>query len=240
MNATSPGVEVAPHSQTLSRGIRILEVLAAAEHPLSIAELAAALGVHRSVAYRILRTLEDHNLVARDSSGGVRLGARLAELSQAVSRELQAAALPELTALANDLTMTSFLAVMEGTESVILTSVEPRHQAATIVYRPGSRHSITHGAPGIAIQSLLDETQWRALFPDEPRRADAERIAATGYATTRGEVIRGMAATAVPLRIPGEMPVALAVVYVESELAEERIGQRLLAAARRIETAFSQ
>ncbi|WP_344753441.1 IclR family transcriptional regulator [Leifsonella bigeumensis] len=224
----------------MSRGINILEVLATAGRPLSIAQLAAALGVHRSVAYRILRTLEDHNLVARDPSGGVRLGARLAELSQAVSRELQVAALPELTAVANDLTMTAFLAVMEGKESVILTSIEPRHQAATIVYRPGSRHPVTHGAPGIAIQSLLDETQWKAAFHDEPRRPDVEKITTIGYVTTRGEVIRGMAATAVPLSIPGEMPTALAVVYVESELSEDQIGQRLLIAAQRIESAFSQ
>ncbi|GAA3731912.1 helix-turn-helix domain-containing protein [Leifsonia bigeumensis] len=237
MAATS---DLAPHSQTLSRGINILEVLATAGRPLSIAQLAAALGVHRSVAYRILRTLEDHNLVARDPSGGVRLGARLAELSQAVSRELQVAALPELTAVANDLTMTAFLAVMEGKESVILTSIEPRHQAATIVYRPGSRHPVTHGAPGIAIQSLLDETQWKAAFHDEPRRPDVEKITTIGYVTTRGEVIRGMAATAVPLSIPGEMPTALAVVYVESELSEDQIGQRLLIAAQRIESAFSQ
>lgn len=46
----------APPSQTLSRGIRALEILAAADRPLSIAELAEALGVHRSIAYRILRT----------------------------------------------------------------------------------------------------------------------------------------------------------------------------------------
>ena len=44
-------------SQTLSRGIRALEIMAAASAPLTIAELADAMGVHRSVAYRILRTL---------------------------------------------------------------------------------------------------------------------------------------------------------------------------------------
>lgn len=56
-------------SQTLSRGIRVLEVLAGAERPLSIDEVAAELGVHRSIVYRIVRTLEDHRLVARDPAG---------------------------------------------------------------------------------------------------------------------------------------------------------------------------
>jgi hypothetical protein len=39
-----------PPSQTLSRGIRALEILAAAPGPLTNAELADAMGVHRSVA----------------------------------------------------------------------------------------------------------------------------------------------------------------------------------------------
>ena len=59
------------HSQTLSRGIRLLEMLAEAPAPMTIAELAESLGVHRSIAYRILRTLEDHRLVMRDASGRV-------------------------------------------------------------------------------------------------------------------------------------------------------------------------
>ena len=69
--ATTPA---AVHSQTLSRGMRMLEILADAPGSLSIADLAAALGVHRSIAYRILRTLEDHRMVVRDASGGVLLG----------------------------------------------------------------------------------------------------------------------------------------------------------------------
>ncbi len=59
--AVPSGAAQASPSQTLSRGIRALEILAAAQAPLTIAELADAMGVHRSVAYRILRTLEDHS-----------------------------------------------------------------------------------------------------------------------------------------------------------------------------------
>ena len=57
--------ENAPASQTLSRGIRILEILAEAREPLSIDDVAHRLGVHRSVAYRLVRTLEEHGLVVR-------------------------------------------------------------------------------------------------------------------------------------------------------------------------------
>ncbi|MGB3377038.1 MAG: helix-turn-helix domain-containing protein, partial [Microbacterium sp.] len=66
----------APASQTLSRGIRILEILA--DGPLSIDEVATRLDVHRSIAYRLLRTLEDHRLVARNAAGLAALGPRMA------------------------------------------------------------------------------------------------------------------------------------------------------------------
>ena len=49
-------------SQTLSRGLSILEILADASGPLGIDDVAAHLGVHRSVAYRLIRTLEEHGL----------------------------------------------------------------------------------------------------------------------------------------------------------------------------------
>ena len=68
--ATDSG-RVAPASQTLSRGIRILEVLADAPGPLTTDEVAGALGVHRSIAYRLVRTLEDHGLVLRDSASRI-------------------------------------------------------------------------------------------------------------------------------------------------------------------------
>ena len=80
-----------PHSRTLSRGIRVLEVLA--ESPLTIQGLAQALDVHRSIVYRILRTLEDHGLVARDAAGLVSLAPRMAALARGVERNLQSAAL---------------------------------------------------------------------------------------------------------------------------------------------------
>ena len=79
------GTAQASPSQTLSRGIRALEILAEAQQPLTIAELADAMGVHRSVAYRILRTLEDHSLLVRDDGGRVQPGPGLAVLARGVS-----------------------------------------------------------------------------------------------------------------------------------------------------------
>lgn len=221
----------APHSQTLSRGIRVLEILAESTAPMTIAGVAAALGVHRSIAYRIVRTLEDHGVVVRDASGAMTLGPRMAALARGVSRDLQAAALPELTAAANDLGMTAFMALLDRHEVVTLVSVEPRHAHAAVAQRPGTRHPLAAGAPGIAIQSTLSETQWNTVSPTELKRPEAAAVATLGYATSHDEVIAGLRSVAVPLTLPGHPPASVAVVYVATEFSVEQIAARLTSAA---------
>lgn len=224
----SPGA-TPPHSQTLSRGIRVLEVLAESPRTLTIAELAEALDVHRSIIYRILRTLEDHGLVSRDASGRVSLAPRIAALARGVERDLQAAALPELSAVTSDLTMTAFLVVLDRQECVTLLSVEPHTGMATVGQRPGTRHPLSLGAPGLAIQSLLSDSELRNIG-GVTRRSDVGIVGDRGYAVTRDEVISGLRSVAVPLAIPGSPPASVAVVYISSPASEEQIGQRLLAA----------
>lgn len=228
----------APASQTLSRGIRMLEILAEANGPMTIAELAVELGVHRSIAYRILRTLESHRLVTRDESGRVHGAPGLAVLASSVQRDLQSAALPELTLLANELKMCSFIAVWDQPDCTTLVTVEPRHVHAAVVQRPGSRHPFGHGAPGIAMQSTLTEEQWNALNHDTPYRRNAADARALGYATSIDEVIPGLSSVAAPITIPGRLPAAVAVVYSTGSRVNEvaDIGARLREAARAIET----
>jgi DNA-binding IclR family transcriptional regulator len=223
-----------PASQTLSRGIRILEILADAREPLTIDEVARRLDVHRSVAYRLLRTLEDHGLVARDGAGHVELGSRLAALAAGVAHDLQAEALPELTAAANDLAMTCFLTVLDRDESVTLMSVEPRHAVASVAQRPGSRHPVAVGAPGRAILAQLPPAHW-------PEGADSAQIAdaaTRGYAQSHDEVIPSLRSVAVPLALRGRAPAAVAVVYLASVHAPEELAERLTQAANGIREAL--
>lgn len=218
-----------PASQTLSRGIRILEVLADARGSLTIDEIAAQLGVHRSIAYRLLRTLEDHRLVSRDAAGAVSLGARMAALAAGVAHDLQAESLPELTAIANELGMTCFLAVLDADECITLASVEPRHAVASVAQRPGARHPITVGAPGKAILAQLTAQEW----PDAPPslRAEVDAARERGYATSHDEVIPTVQAIAVPLALRGQRPAAIAVVHVATDLDDAEIAARLQRAA---------
>ena len=218
------------HSQTLSRGIRILEVRADARTPLTIDALSAMLGLHRSVTYRLLRTLEDHRLVVRDGAGRIALGSRLAALAAGVSHDLQAAALPELTAIANELGMTCFLTVLDGDEIVTLVSVEPRHTLGSIAQRPGTRHPVGVGAPGKAIASRLTASRWPDSLDDD-HRAELAMVREQGWASSHDEVITGLRAVAVPLAVHGSPAAALAVVYVSSSRPETEIAARLIEGA---------
>ena len=82
-------------SQTLDRGLTVLELLADAPDGLSITELAASLSVSRTVVYRLVNTLELHRLVRRDSEGRARLGLAVLHYSRRSARAFLDAARDE-------------------------------------------------------------------------------------------------------------------------------------------------
>lgn len=221
----------APHSQTLHRGIRVLEILAEVSRPMTVGEIATAVGVHRSIVYRILRTLEDHRLVTRLPDGPYDLGLGLSVLARGVSRNLHTAATPDLAELANDTAMTAFVAVADRDECVTLLAVEPRHSHAHVAYRPGGRHPIDRGAPGIALLSGGPPLPNERPEVDEARRA--------GFASSRSEVIPGMASVAAVVLGPAGVVAAVAVIFVDSSIDEPSLAARVRRAADNIAAELS-
>lgn len=210
--------EPAQGSQTLARGLRALEIIGEAPAPLTVTQLADAIGIHRSMAYRLITTLETHGFVARTPSGELELGARLVALARGVASDLQAAAAPELDRVADELQMTAFVVTYDGEAAVTLLSAEPRAVDATVVQRPGSRHSIDAGAPGRVIRSQLDPV----AHPPAP------------FEVSRDEVIEGITALAVPLTLTQGRPAALAALSVARTIDERAVATRLTTAARHI------
>ena len=202
-------------AQTLARGLRILDILAEAGEPLTIAAVSEALGVHRSIGYRLVRTLEDGALVIRDPAGALVLGPHLATLARSVAPRLQSDAQSVLQILADELAMTAFLVVLDRMECVTLVTVEPRDAVASIAQRPGSRHSMHVGAPGIAIQSLLTSADRAAMGLDGPEPHQVAQARLDGVASSHGEVISGVTSVAAP--IGGSVRAAVAVLYVTSD-----------------------
>ncbi|WP_313812118.1 helix-turn-helix domain-containing protein [Glutamicibacter sp.] len=212
-----------PTSQTLSRGIQVLEIVAAAPSALSIADVAAKLEVHRSIAYRIIRTLEQHRLLSRDEAGHIRPASGLTVLARSVQRDLQNAAAPELASLANHLSMTVFLAVWEHDVCTTLQSAQPRQAENVMEHRAGSVHSMALGADSIAIQSLFTKEQWRAQETNIEYRPQAREARIDGFASTQNEVRPGASCLAVPIFSQHSAPATLAALY-PSALVPDRDG----------------
>jgi DNA-binding IclR family transcriptional regulator len=201
-----------------------MEVLADGGGPLTIAQLTAVLGVHRSIVYRILRTLEDHRLVGRTPDGSFVPGVGLSTLARSVSRDLQNAALPELAAVANEVRMTCFVVVPDGQDCVTLASVEPRHSVASVVQRPGTRHPLDRGAPGLALLATRP--------PTDGERTELADVRREGYARSHDEVIPGLSSLAVPISSANRSTLAaVALVYLGSEVDAAALAHRLQRAA---------
>ena len=138
-------------SQTLDRGLRVLDCVARAPGGCTVAELASELGVGRTVVYRLLTTLQAHELVRRDPSGRVGLGPGALRLAGRVVPLLREAALPVLRALAEDVGATAHLTVADAGEALAVAVVEPSWTDFHVAYRVGSRHALDRGAAGRAL-----------------------------------------------------------------------------------------
>jgi len=215
-NSVAPKVDGG--SQTLARGLLALEIIGSAVEPISVAALSLQLQIHRSMGYRLVKTLEQSGFVKRDALGGLSLGAKMAILARGVAKDLVSAAAPELSAIAEALEMTAFLVTYDGEAAVTLSSAQPRNLETTLGKKPGSRHAIGQGAPGKVIQSMLNPE----IFPPQP------------FEVSQNEVIQGIASIAVPLHLAGAQPAAIAVLYLPHDVDVSRVVNTLCAAANRI------
>lgn len=208
-------------SQTLSRGLQALEFIALAADAPTIDDVASHLDVHRSVAYRLVRTLEAHRLTERTAAGLCVPGLRLSALGHVARPSLQSVAIGELAAAADDLAMTCFLVVADGDEALTVESLEPTTTQVHLAYKPGLRHPTDRGAPGLAVLAGRPKTA------DE--RPEVTTTRQTGWVMTTGEVIAGLTSIAVPLV---DHDAAIAAVFLDSdEIDHHAIADRLVAGA---------
>src|SRR6476620_4302029 len=125
-------------SQTLDRGLRALKMVAAAPGGMTIQEVADQLGVHRTIAHRLLGTLTDHHLIARGPDNRFRAGGGLTALASGVQSALRDTAMPIMRELADELESTVVLLVREGEEVVGIAVVSPSNSTYHLAFRTGS------------------------------------------------------------------------------------------------------
>ena len=138
-------------SQTLDRGLRVLEEVADSSEGLTITELASRLGIGRTVVYRLVVTLEQHALIRRGGDGRCRLGLGVLAMGRQLQPVVRDAAFPALRLLADAVTSTAYLAMVDGAETVAALVAEPTRSDLHVTYRVGSRSPLEQAAAGRAI-----------------------------------------------------------------------------------------
>lgn len=211
-------------SLTLDRGLRVLELLAASPHEVTVAGIAASLDLNRQAVYRVLKTLTEHRLAAPAGNGRYRLGVGVIHLAHMYTPHLQQAVAPHLRQLAEDTQATAHCAVADGDEAITLLVVEPANVGFHFSYRPGSRHALDHGASGIAILAV------RPPVPGE--REEVTRARQLGYAVTIGQITQGAIGIAAPLtRVRGAVVDASIGIVTIAKVDVEFCARRVMDAA---------
>jgi DNA-binding IclR family transcriptional regulator len=198
-------------SQTLDRGLRVLEVLTASPHGLTVTELSTVLDVNRTVVYRLISTLEQHGLVRRDARGRLFVGLGVLHLASAVRPLLRDLAVPVLRGLADAIGCTAHLTVADGDEALALAVVEPSWTDFHVSYRVGARHPLTQGAAGKAI-GLVDVDE-------------------AAYAVTSGELQTGARGLAAPVRGVEGLRASVGIVTLDGAIDEDVVAPQVIAAA---------
>jgi DNA-binding IclR family transcriptional regulator len=182
----------APGSQTLARGLAALQLIAASRTGLTVQQVADDIGVHRTIAYRLLSTLAQFRMVAKGEDGRYRSAAGLAVLGASFDNNVRQLSVPTLRKLADELGTTVSLLVAEGDQQVAIAVIVPTNVFYQLSFHEGSRYPLDRGAAGIALL---------ASMPPRPGERDlVPQARQQGWVITHGEVEPNTYGLAVPVR----------------------------------------
>jgi len=199
--------------QSVDRALTILSLLAE-RGDLGVTEIAQSLGVHKSTAFRLVATLERHDIVSQtEDRGKYRLGVGVLRLAGAtrVRLDLVQESRPITTRLAASVGETVNVVVLSGHDALYLDQVAGP-SALQMHMWAGQRvplHATSNGkillafaVAGTAAVQLADPL---TRFTDQTIATVAELeteldlIRARGYATAVDELERGLTAVAAPI-----------------------------------------
>ncbi len=153
-----------PASQTLGRGLDVLEQVASG--PVALGVIAHRLGLSRSTVHRLATSLLERRYLTLAPRRGYCLGPKLLELGSVARGQigLVRTARPIMEALADLTGDAVLLATRDGQTAMLIDSVPGARRLAPRL-RVGERLDLLRSAAGRAL--LLDEgeTAWRSLLP---------------------------------------------------------------------------
>ncbi len=158
-----------PLVPAVERTHRILwELHMASPHGLGASELAEKLGLPRSSAYRLVRSLKSLGyLIEAGNGGGFTLGPSILDIARSAFRahDLVSVSRPFLTRLSSICGQTVKLSAERGNEVEVLDCVESTHPFR-LSAQIGSRFPITAGAASKVLLAHMPETLRSRLLED--------------------------------------------------------------------------
>ena len=152
--------------QALDRAFAVLDLLASSATSLGLAEISAALGLHKSTTHRFLMVLERHRMVERNQTGKFRLGLRLCDYgSRAIEQyDLREQAQVHLKRLVDEVEETAHLCILEKTHMVYIDKQEPE-RSIRMISRVGASSPVHCTAVGKAMLATMPRSQVEQLLP---------------------------------------------------------------------------
>ncbi|MPZ38138.1 MAG: helix-turn-helix domain-containing protein [Rhizobiales bacterium] len=188
-------------SQTLARGLNLLDVIASGQEGVPVRDLAAGIGLPRSIVQRLLYTLEAEGYLERHPSQvGYRLAIKLWRLGCQSIRgvSVRDVARPHLEALARRTNEMVKLAILNGRDVVYIDGIDSSQSIRAYVPIGGSAPAHS-SATGKAILAFLPAETLASAGPsmrrytshtvigDDAFAKELQRIRQRGYAINRGE-----------------------------------------------------
>jgi len=191
--------------KSLRKAVAVLDAVARAERPLTMAELAVRAGIARPTAYRLVQTLAGEGHIVQDPADG-RLSIGFSVLPLAASlldrNRLRLEALPHLHTLAQETGERANLGILHRNQVLYLAGVE-KPSLPTIYSRFGKTAPAHCSSLGKAVLAYLPDPQLMPLIEGQPLVAqtpasitsvpaliaDLEATRRRGYSIDNGENI---------------------------------------------------
>lgn len=243
--------ESSPGVQSVRRAIAILKSFSPENPERAVGELSRQMGLHKSTVSRLMATLEEGGLLARNpETQRYRLGIELLGLAAQVAShtDVREIARPLLRQLASDCQESVNLVVLDGGQVVNLDQfVAPARQVKNIG-RVGRRMWAHCTAAGkvllahlppeeldLALAGELEAFTPHTITDPDRLRQELSRIRAQGYAIVQEELEEGLNAAAAPIydhtaKVTAAISVAGPAYRVTPERFPELVSQLVTAA----------
>lgn len=155
--------------QVLSKALAVLECLLDAGEPLNLEEVTSRTALPKSTAFRLLRSLVDHDLVIQTPQG-FWLSTKFLRFGAVVDNRLDVKklALPSMTALLADFNETVHLGVLAADRRVLyLDKLIPDRAVGLMMSRVGGTSPAHCTGLGKALLAGMPEEVWREVALDQ-------------------------------------------------------------------------